>query len=234
MGVRAASNEPGPRASNSHEEPTASLHCYATNKTHECHVLDHFAPECYARLGHSRLSSSSGGRRSTSSGSRLGSRSSLGSSSSRGSSWCLLLFNLLSGSRSRSRSLGGRGCRSSGRLVLLRLLVLLGLLGGLRGLGSRSSSSYSDERSVSTSSATARGWARLVDSLGDLPAGAAAVSVFAGSEAAAAVVVSAGLVSSAAFFSPFFLKMDWNLAFKFLSASGAVARRVHQRQVHLR
>lgn len=159
MGVRAASNEPGPRASNSHEEPTASLHCYATNKTHECHVLDHFAPECYARLGHSRLSSSSGGRRGTSSGSRLrsrlGSRSSLGSSSSsRGSSWCLLLFNLLSGSR--SRSLGGRGCRSSGRLVLLRLLVLLGLLGGLRGLGSRSSSSYSDERSVSTSSATAR------------------------------------------------------------------------------
>lgn len=59
-----------------------------------------------------------------------------------------------------------------------------------------------------------------------LPAGA--VSVLAGSAAAAAVagVVSAGLDASAgldsAFFSSFFLKTARNLAFKLLSAFGAV------------
>lgn len=59
----------------------------------------------------------------------------------------------------------------------------------------------------------------------DSPAGAGAVSVFAGSTAAGVVSVAAGVVSagfeSAAFFSPFFLKMALNLAFKLLSASGA-------------
>lgn len=61
----------------------------------------------------------------------------------------------------------------------------------------------------------------------DSPAGAGAVSVFAGSaaagvvEVAAAGVVSAGL-ESVGFFSPFFLKTALSLAFKLLSASGAM------------
>lgn len=68
---------------------------------------------------------------------------------------------------------------------------------------------------------------RPLPSLEDLPAGAGADSVLAGSEAAAGVVeVAAGVVSvgfaSVVFFSSFFLKMALNLAFKLLSASGAV------------
>ena len=63
---------------------------------------------------------------------------------------------------------------------------------------------------------------------GGLLAGAAAgaVSVFVGSAGAAGVSTgfagSAGLAS--VFFSPFFLKMDLNLAFKLFSASGAEDR----------